>query len=63
MDFWQVLPVALALVFIIEGAMPLISPNHWRNMLALVAEMDDRVIRRIGLVSMLFGVGLLYLVN
>ncbi|RLQ22297.1 DUF2065 family protein [Seongchinamella sediminis] len=63
MDFWQVLPVALALVFIIEGAMPFISPDRWRTMLALVAEMDDRVIRRIGLGSMLFGVGLLYLVN
>ena len=63
MDFWQVLPVALALVFIIEGAMPFISPNRWRNLLAVVGQMDDRVIRRIGLVSMLFGVGLLYLVN
>ena len=63
MDFWQVLPVALALVFIIEGAMPFISPNRWRNMLALVAQMDDRVIRNIGLGSMLFGVLLLYLVN
>ena len=57
------LMVALALVFIIEGAMPFISPNHWRNMLALVAQMDERVIRRIGLGSMLFGVVLLYLVN
>ncbi len=63
MDFWHVLPVALALVFIIEGAIPFISPNHWRNMLALVAQMDDRVIRKIGLGSMLFGVVLLYLVN
>lgn len=63
MDFWQVLPVALALVFIIEGAIPFISPNRWRTMLALVAQMDDRVIRKIGLGSMLFGVVLLYLVN
>ncbi|MEH6587311.1 MAG: DUF2065 domain-containing protein [Halioglobus sp.] len=63
MDFWHVLPVALALVFIIEGAIPFISPNHWRNLLALVAQMDDRVIRKIGLGSMLFGVVLLYLVN
>ncbi len=63
MDFWHVLPVALALVFIIEGATPFISPNHWRNMLAMVAQMDDRVIRKIGLGSMLFGVVLLYLVN
>ena len=63
MDFWQVLPVALALVFIIEGAMPFISPSRWRNMLALVAQMEDRVIRNIGLGSMLLGVFLLYVFN
>ena len=63
MDFWQVLPVAIALVLIIEGALPFISPNRWRNMLAVVAELDDRVIRNVGLVSMLLGVLLLYLVN
>lgn len=63
MDFWQVLPVALALVLIIEGAMPFISPNRWRDMLALVAQMEDRVIRNIGLGSMLLGILLLYIVN
>ena len=57
------LPVALALVLIIEGAMPFISPNRWRNMLAIVAQMEDRVIRNIGLGSMLLGVILLYLFN
>ena len=63
MDFWHVLPAALALVLIIEGLIPFISPDRWRNMLAMVAQMDDQVIRRIGLGSMLLGVGLLYLVN
>jgi uncharacterized protein YjeT (DUF2065 family) len=63
MDFWQVLPVAFALVFIIEGLMPFISPGRWRNMLAIAEQMDDRVIRNIGLGSMLFGLVLLYLVN
>ncbi len=62
MDFWHVLPVAVALVFIIEGMLPFISPNRWRNMLALAAQMEDRVIRNIGLGSMLFGVLVLYLV-
>lgn len=63
MDFWQVLPVAVALVFIIEGALPFINPSRWRSMLAMAEQMDDRVIRYIGLGSMLFGVALLYLVN
>jgi uncharacterized protein YjeT (DUF2065 family) len=63
LDFWQVLPVAIALVFIIEGLIPFINPGRWRNMLALVGQMDDRVIRNIGLGSMLFGILLLYLFN
>jgi uncharacterized protein YjeT (DUF2065 family) len=62
-DFWQVLPVAIALVFIIEGMLPFISPNRWRNMLAIVEQMDDRVIRNLGLGTMLFGIVLLYLVH
>ena len=63
MDFWQVLPVAIALVFIIEGLLPFISPHRWRNLLAMADQMDDRIIRNIGLGSMLFGVALLYLVH
>ena len=63
MDLWHVLPVAIALVVIIEGALPFLSPNRWRNMLAMVEQMDDRVIRNVGLGSMLFGIVLLYLVH
>lgn len=63
MDFWQVLPVAIALVFIIEGLLPFISPNRWRAMLAMAAQMDDAMIRNIGLGSMVVGVVILYLVH
>ncbi|MFT5710566.1 MAG: hypothetical protein ACI8QT_001263 [Halioglobus sp.] len=63
MNFWQVLPAAIALVLIIEGLMPFISPNRWRNMLEAVGQMEDRVIRNIGLSSMLLGVAILYWVN
>ncbi|WP_116367145.1 DUF2065 domain-containing protein [Parahaliea mediterranea] len=63
MDFWQVLPVALALVLIIEGVLPFLSPASWREMLATVGRLDDRTIRKIGLGSMLAGLLLLYWVN
>jgi uncharacterized protein YjeT (DUF2065 family) len=59
-DFWQVFPIAVALVFILEGMLPFISPNRWRAMLAAVEQIDDRTIRSIGLASMLFGVVILY---
>ena len=57
------LAAAVALVFIIEGMLPFISPNRWRNLLRVANEMDDRVIRNVGLGSMLLGVLLLYLVH
>ncbi|MFT6289059.1 MAG: hypothetical protein ACJAYC_003085 [Halieaceae bacterium] len=63
MEFWQVLPIAMALVFIIEGILPFISPARWRNAIAQVAQLDDRVLRLFGLGSMLFGLLMLYLVN
>ncbi len=63
MDFWQVLPAALALVLIIEGVMPFLSPSRWRELVATVAAMDDRIIRNIGLVSMLSGLAMLYWVH
>ncbi len=63
MDFWQVLPVALALVFIIEGAMPFLSPRRWRELVVKVATLDDRAIRNFGLLSMLGGLVMLYWVH
>ena len=63
MDFWQVLPVAIALVFILEGMLPFLSPTRWRETILAIGQMDDRVIRKIGLGSMLLGLVLLYLVN
>lgn len=57
------LAAAVALVFIIEGMLPFISPNRWRNLLKVANEMDDRVVRNVGLGSMLLGVLLLYLVH
>ena len=57
------LAVAVALVFIIEGLLPFISPGRWRKLLVMVDQMEDKVIRNIGLGSMLFGVFLLYMVH
>ena len=63
MEFWQVLPVALSLVFVLEWVLPFLSPKRWRQMMTLVVQMDDRIIRNFGLGSMTFGLFLLYIVN
>jgi len=59
---WQDLLRAVALVMIIEGVLPFLSPGFLRDALARFQEMDDRALRAAGLVSMLIGLGLLYAV-
>lgn len=60
---WNDLLIAIALVMVIEGVLPFISPKGWRNMMLAVSQMDDRSLRITGLMSMLLGVAMLYLVN
>ena len=63
MDFWQVLPVAFALVFIVEGLLPFLSPKRWRAMLGMAQQIDESTIRFIGLGSMVLGLVILYLAH
>lgn len=60
---WEALGTALALVLVIEGIMPFLNPSGFRRTLRLIIDMDDKTLRLIGLLSMAFGVLLLYLVN
>ncbi len=60
---WQDLLAALALMLVLEGILPFLNPRRYRDMLRMLDRMDDATVRRIGLVSMLIGVGLLYLVR
>lgn len=63
MLLWDELWAAMALVLVFEGIMPFLSPNALRRALELVAQMDDRSMRVSGLVSMVLGVLILYLVH
>ena len=63
MDMWQQLAVAVALLFIIEGMIPFLAPGRWKHMVQTIAELDDRTMRVMGLVSMVLGLLLLYIVN
>lgn len=57
---WHQLFVAMALVLVIEGVMPFLNPQAWREMLVKVLSMPDRSIRVGALCSMLLGTVLLY---
>jgi uncharacterized protein YjeT (DUF2065 family) len=52
---------ALALVLVIEGLMPFLSPGGWRRMFTQVLQMSDGQIRFFGLCSVLLGLVLLAL--
>ena len=60
---WEELGIAIALILVIEGIMPFMNPEGWRQTLRTISEMDDSTLRIIGLSSMIFGVILLYLIH
>ena len=46
---------ALALVLVVEGLMPLISPARWREVFSRILALSDGQIRFIGLASVVSG--------
>lgn len=60
---WQDLWVAIALLLVIEGVMPFLSPEALRRALLLISQMNDNALRFTGLTSMVLGVVLLYLIH
>jgi uncharacterized protein YjeT (DUF2065 family) len=51
-SFW----LAMALVLVIEGLFPFLSPSGWRRMFAQILQLSDGQIRFFGLCSILAGV-------
>ena len=54
---------AIALLLVFEGVMPFLTPDGWRQAMQQVSQFSDKTLRIIGLVSMLAGVFLLYLMH
>jgi len=59
---WEIVR-AIALVLIIEGIMPFLSPRQLRRTLFMAAQLPERTLRLIGLISMLIGLAILYAVR
>ena len=60
---WHDLGAALALLLVLEGILPFLSPERLRRILRLVDNMGDQQLRFVGITSMLLGLVLLYIVN
>ena len=54
---------AVALMLIIEGLLPFLSPGAWRAVFEKAVQMSDGQIRFIGLSSILIGVLLLFILR
>lgn len=52
---------ALALMLVIEGLLPFVSPKNWRELFLRATQLSDGQIRFLGLSSMLLGLCLLIL--
>jgi len=52
--------VALALVLVVEGLFPFLSPTGWRRMFTQLLQLNDGEIRFFGLASILLGLLLIW---
>jgi hypothetical protein len=57
------LGLALALMLVVEGLLPLLSPGQWRAMFTRLLQLSDGQIRFIGLMSLGAGLGLMVLLR
>lgn len=58
----DVLLAGLALMLVLEGLLPFLSPTLWRQLFTRMLAMKDGQVRFIGLSCMLAGVVILYVV-
>jgi uncharacterized protein YjeT (DUF2065 family) len=55
--------MALALMLVLEGVLPFLAPNLWRETFRKITQMSDGQIRFVGLSSMLVGLLILFWVR
>ena len=60
---WTEILTAIALVLVIEGLLPFASPGRYRQMVAQIVLLSDNLIRTVGLVVIVIGLVLLYVVR
>ncbi len=59
----EALLLAIGLLFVLEGLMPLIAPRVWRETVHKLAELHDGQIRFFGLIAVASGLSLVWLLT
>ena len=62
-DLWHHLLIGFCLMLILEGVLPFLYPQRWRNLVHQLALVSNRGLRITGFLSMMTGVILLYIIN
>ncbi len=57
---WDELLAAFGLMLVLEGILPFLNPNALRQTLLRMTQLEDRILRFVGLGSMLLGLLVLY---
>ena len=60
---WRDIFTAFSLYLIIEGMIPFMSPGGFRRAVSMIAQLGDSNLRLVGLVMMVAGVLVLFLVR
>ncbi len=60
---WTDLAAAFALMLVLEGILPFVSPDRLRRMLRAIEQMGDQQLRFAAITSMLLGLVVLYVVK
>jgi len=57
---WNEILIAGALMLVLEGILPILSPKQFKEMMLKASEMSDQELRWSGLASMILGAILIY---
>ena len=60
---WEVIAAGVALMFVFEGILPFVAPRLWRETFRKAIELTDGQLRFFGLVSMVAGLAILFVVR
>jgi len=62
-EFWHQMLIGFCLMLVLEGIIPFLYPQRWRNLVQQLSLVSNRALRITGFVSMMTGVVLLYVFN
>ncbi|MCZ6565500.1 MAG: DUF2065 domain-containing protein [Gammaproteobacteria bacterium] len=60
---WSDLLVVIALVLVLEGIIPFLAPEKFRQAMAQLSQLSGQALRIIGFVSMTLGIIFLYIIK